>query len=340
MNVVLFFAGLGERGGISPDLWHLEAALKEEGIHPKVANRLRDLVRLKGGKKTVVNVYGCLPSARNIGAMVLTRLRGQRLVWTPVFHPRRRSIWKGAGLYRIMGVFDLAAPYLARITHAVSAATEEEAMFFDAIGAPRTEIIPLVVNELHQRLQGPERANARRRLGVGEEPVVLLIAAHSPRRKGMDFAADVLAELRSKLPLAIFLVVGGGDLGGLDGRPGVKATGWCSADLLLDAYRSADVLFVPSLYEQFSRATIEAWACELPVVLSDGVALAPIARRSGAGIVVALQDASAAAKVLVDALSNSDWRHQAGRRGHDLVKDHFLRGDHLRATLNLYRSIV
>ncbi len=319
---------------------HLAAGLAGEGIRPMVTRRLRDLLGSARGSGTIVNVYGCLPSARNIGAMLLARARGQRLVWTPVFHPQRIASWKGSGAYRIMEVFDRTAPRLARITHAVSAATVEEAAFFKAMGAPRTEVVPLVVAGTHPKLAGSDRTGARRRLGVGDEPVVLLVAAHSPRRKGMAFAAEVLTELRSELPRATFLVVGGGSLGSLAGQPGVKEAGWCPDDLLLDAYRSADLLFVPSLYEQFSRATIEAWACELPVVITDGVALAPTADKSGAGIVVHFRDVPGTARALADALSDARWRELAGQRGRSLVEERFLPGGHLRATLRIYRSLA
>jgi glycosyltransferase involved in cell wall biosynthesis len=338
VKVVLFFTGLGKRGGISPDVHHLAAALTREGIHPKVTGNLIDLLRSKSGRGTIVNVYGCLPSVKTLGAMLLVRAKRQRLVWTPVFHPRRRAIWKGSGPYRIMALFDRVAPRIARITHAVSAATAEEAEFFTAIGAPQVEVIPLVVSETHRRLEGENRTTARRSLGLRDGPVVLLIASHSPRRKGMEFASHVLAELRMKLPRVTFLVVGGGDLGALAAQPGVKAVGWCEDDQLLNAYRSADVLFVPSRYEQFSRATIEAWACELPVVLSDGVALAPVAESSRAGIVVPFEDVSAATVALAEVLTSQEWRLHAGRRGRELVDGCFLRDGHLRATLSLYQA--
>jgi len=338
VKVVLFFTGLGKRGGISPDVHHLATAFRQEGIHPKVTGNLIDLLRSNSGRGTVVNVYGCLPSVKTLGAMLLARVRGQRLVWTPVFHPRRRVIWKGTGPYRIMALFDRVAPRIARITHAVSAATVEEAKFFAAMGAPQVNVIPLVVSETHRRLEGKDRTTARRNLGLGDEPTVLLIASHSPRRKGMAFASNVLAGLRIKLPQVAFLVVGGGDLGALAAQPGVKAVGWCEDDQLLNAYRSADILFVPSRYEQFSRATIEAWACELPVVLSDGVALAPIAESSRAGIVVPFDDVSAATVALAEVLTSEEWRLHAGRRGRELVEDCFLRDGHLRATLSLYQA--
>lgn len=339
MNVILFYSGLGKPGGISPDVWHLATALKEENVQLTVTSRFKEVMTSKRGKHTIVHVYGCLPSVSNIGVMLIARLRRQRLVWTPTFHPRRQSTWKGSGRYRVMALFDRVAPHLACITHAVSAATEEERSFFQAMGAPRTEVIPLAVDATHPRLNGADRLRVREQLGVGNVPVALLIAAHSPRRKGMDFASEVLAELRSRLPSVTFLIVGGGELGALAGKPGVEALGWCSEEVLLAAYCSADLLFVPSMYEQFSRATIEAWACGLPVILTDRVALAPLAESSGAGIVVPFREAPTAAATLAKALDDPIWLEQAGQRGQELVQTRFLREDYMRATLTLYRSI-
>src|SRR5262249_48616404 len=49
--------------------------------------------------------------------------------------------------------------------------------------------------------------------------------------------------------------------------------GRVSADRLLDAYRSADVLAVPSVHEGFCLPVIEALACGVPVVAARAGAL-------------------------------------------------------------------
>lgn len=339
MNVILFFSGIAKRGGIVPEMRILSSVLDEEAIHHTLTSQLTEVIRSQGGRETIVHVFGCLPSARNIGAMGMAWLKAQPIVWTPTFHPRRQFIWKGSGLYRVMALFDRTAPHLARITQAVIAGTEEEAGFFQRMGAPRTVVIPPVVTTTYPRLLGTDRSSARARLGVGGGPVVLLIAAHSRRRKGLDFASRVLTELRSQLPDVTFLVIGGGDPGLLGGQEGAKILGWVSDELLLDAYRSADLLFVPSLYEQFSRATLEGWACELPVVLTDGVALAPTGERFDIARVVSLGDVGKTSATLADALRDPLWRQQAGQRGRALAQERYVQ-NRLLETVELYRSLV
>ncbi|MGO8876026.1 MAG: glycosyltransferase family 4 protein [Acidimicrobiales bacterium] len=340
MNVTLFFSGLDARGGISPDVRLLESGLLGRGVAVTATGSLREVWRRTGAKESILDVYGCLPSPKTLLAMAMAARPSCRLVWTPVFHPRRREVWKGAGAYRLMEVFDRLAPHIARLVDGVSAATEEEAAYFEKMGARRTRVIPLVAGAGGHPLQGEARLAARRRHGLAAEPLILMVAAHSPRRKGMSFAAETMRHLRRRHPAARVLVVGGGDAGPLAHEPGVVAAGWCSDEVLESAYRSADVLFVPSLYEQFSRATIEAWSYELPVVMSDGVALAVTAGAAGAGLVVPYGDARAAAAALDRVISDELLRRSMGVAGRALVDERFVLDKHVEASLELFNAVV
>jgi glycosyltransferase involved in cell wall biosynthesis len=156
----------------------------------------------------------------------------------------------------------------------------------------------------------------------------------------MTFAHETLEVLRRRIPRATFLLVGGGDPGRLSDQPGVVVAGWCSDELLQSAYGCADALFVPSLYEQFSRATIEAWSHELPVVLSDGVALAPLARDHKAGLVVPYGDAAAAADALGQVISRPTEAASMGLAGRSLVEERFLLEQHVELTFDLFLSVL
>ena len=99
--------------------------------------------------------------------------------------------------------------------------------------------------------------------------------------KGLAYLLEALAKLRTDEPEAHLVVVGeprpASDAArtierlGLEGavtfRPGV------SDAQLVELYREASVVAVPSLYEGFSLPAVEAMACEVPVVATMGGAL-------------------------------------------------------------------
>ncbi len=337
MRVLLAFGGLERPGGITPDLRNLERGLRAGGVDVATAGSLPGvLASLRRGDVDVVHVFGCLPSATIFGSLLAARLAGRRVVWTPVFHPNRLGYWRGR--HRPMAAFDRVAVRAAHPADAVVAATPAEAAYFNAVGARRTEVNPPVVLSAPGALRGPRRIAARASFGQGDGPLVLLVAAHSARRKGLDVARDAMRLLRRGLPNATLLVVGG-DPGPLGAEPGVVAAGWLTDEQLGAAYGCADVLLVPSRYEQFSRATAEAWAHELPVVVSDGVALAE--RADGvAGLVVPYGDAAATAAALSRLLGDPELARRFGLGGRRLVEERFELGRHVAQMLRLYGRIL
>lgn len=339
MNVLLSFGGLERPGGITPDLRNLEQGLAELGVGTETAGSLGQvLAHLRHRDVDVVHVFGCLPSATIFGSILAGRVSGRSVVWTPVFHPGRLGYWRGSGRYRAMAVFDRVAVRAAKLTDALIAATPAEARYFESIGAPHVEVNPPVVRATSDALDGATRSAARRLLGVGDGPVLLLVAAHSARRKGLDVARDALRRIRREFPDANLLLAGGGDPGSLAGEAGVVTTGWLSDEDLDAAYGCADVLLVPSRYEQFSRATLEAWAHELPVVLSDGVGLAQEAD-GVAGLVVRYGDATATATAVSRLLADAVLARALGRAGRHLAESRYELVRHATQMAQLYGRI-
>ena len=237
-----------------------------------------------------------------------------------MFHPLRERVWRERAQLRPMRVFDALAPFAGRLADAVGAATDAEARVFRRAGSARVAMLPPVV------LPAPVEPIAvaddfRRTSGTGAAPLVVLVASRDERRKGLDFARETFEQLEMIRPDARIAVVGLGPLRRPLPRNAVSL-GRVDARMLTAAYRAADLVFVPSLFEAFSRVVIEAWQQETAVVVSDGVALAPVVATTG-GTVVPYGDAVSAAQALAERLGDVEGTAAAGRAGRQLVEARF-----------------
>jgi glycosyltransferase involved in cell wall biosynthesis len=270
----------------------------------------------------VVHVFSCLPVYLHFAAMTAARLVNRPFVWTPMVHPSRRMLWTEYGhAGRAMQAFDSVAPKAARLASAVAAATEAEAAEFRRIGCRRVEVIPPAVDALRPASDS-EAGLLRAILGIGDGPLVLTVVGRDERRKGVRFGMRSFQRLRRRLPEAQLLLIGSVSPATAS-VPGVHHVDRLSASDLVRAFRAADVIFVPSIYEAFSRIVIEAWQQERPVVVTDRVALAEVVAHQG-GRVVACNDAEAASDALYAFLTDEALSRKAGREGRAIVDQRFL----------------
>jgi glycosyltransferase involved in cell wall biosynthesis len=271
--------------------------------------------------------------------MALARERRLPLVWTPVFHPSRPGSWVGYGPLRALEIFDRIVPRAACLADGVITATVAEAELFRRLGARRVEIIPPAVEKTAGHPDGSARASIRASFGLLDQPTVLVVArSGNARRKGLPFARAAFRELRRRLPEAQLLLLGHEPGDELAREAGAAGTGWCGPEQAAAAYDAADVLLVASIYEQFSRAVIEAWSHELPVAVTDRVGLAPLVR-GRAGKVVAFGDVAAMAEALEVLLTDTRLAQDYGIAGRALVEQRFLQSDHVDRVMALYHAV-
>jgi D-inositol-3-phosphate glycosyltransferase len=294
--------------------------------------------RLIGERPNVlVHVFSCMPVYLHLAAMAAARRARRPLFWTPMLHPSRRQLWRHYGVAgRAMRWFDELAPRMARFVDAIGAATEAEAEQFRRLGCKRVEILPPSVSDLPPASDSAARS-FRNDIGVGNSPLVLVVAGRAERRKGVGFALDAFCQLRQQLPEARLLLVGGDRSAALL-PDGVHPVERLSDSDLKRAFRAADVTFVPSRFEAFSRVVIEAWQQERPVVVTDGVALAETVQSIG-GRVVPFGDAETAAGVLGSFLDDPQLADQVGKAGRGVVQERFLVHRLVEKTESLYEEL-
>ncbi|MDG2303726.1 MAG: glycosyltransferase family 1 protein [Candidatus Binatia bacterium] len=153
---------------------------------------------------------------------------------------------------------------------------------------------------------GPARARPKDRTRT------ILFVGRSDPHKNLVGLVEGFAQTRARLPFDAKLVIVGPE----DGRfpePATRATelgvaeavewrGLLDQDALVEAYRNADVLCLPSRYEGFGLPVVEAMAVGTPVVCSNGGSLPEVA--GDAALQFAPDDIAALSAALGEVLTN------------------------------------
>lgn len=175
----------------------------------------------------------------------------------------------------------------------------------------------------------PARGPFRSRLALGEAPMVLFLSRLHPG-KGLDLLVPAFKSVLGRFPDAR-LVIAGPDYGAKDHVMGlirdlgvggsVHLVGPLFGQDKWQALADADAFVLPSRYEGFSVAVLEAMACGLPTVMTTTCHF-PEAARAGAAL-----ETECSPEDLADAisqlLSDPDAARKMGQRAAQLVVDRY-----------------
>lgn len=201
--------------------------------------------------------------------------------------------------------------------------------YYDA-SAEGIRLVPPGVNL--GTFQPQPQAAARARLNLPSTGHLLLGVGRMEPLKGFDLLIQALALLREHRGDLRLLLLGGGDeqhpadwnteqrrLAALRDDLGLHgAVIFCGAqphERLPDYYAAADVFVMPSLYESFGMAALEAMACGVPVVASDVGGLRTTIVDELSGLLVPPGDPRALAAALKRALLDEHQRATLRREG-------------------------
>ncbi len=145
--------------------------------------------------------------------------------------------------------------------------------------------------------------------------VLLDATSHVPRQKERAFTVDIVGDG----PLRPSLERRARDLG-LKDR--VRFLGSLPRPALLEALRAASAFVLPSRFEGFPVAIMEAWASGLPVI-STAVGGIPDACTEGTALLVPRENADALAEAMTTLLRDPKKRAAMARAGRALVEQRF-----------------
>ena len=191
-------------------------------------------------------------------------------------------------------------------------------------------------------------AAGRARSHAGERPPTVLYVGRLRTRKAVAVLLEAFLEVRRRLPDARLVVVGDGEQrAALEARKNelgfggaVLFTGPLGREKIVPFYGQADVYCLPSLYEGFPVAILEAMAAALPVV-STTVSGIPEAVFPGAtGLLVEPEDVAGLAAALVALLENRERARAYGEAGRELLERKFSIEVVTREYLELWQELL
>jgi len=181
--------------------------------------------------------------------------------------------------------------------------------------------------------------------GGERDPNRLLFVGRLTTQKGIEGLIEALARMRHTASLD---VVGDGPLAsslatrvrelGLNER--LRWLGTLSQPKLVDLYRRAAALVVPSTDEGLGLVAVEAQLCETPVVAYESGGLTDTVQHERTGLLVPPGDIDALAVVLDQLLDHPGRGAELGRAGRMVALAGFAPESAARRYAGIYRSVV
>jgi glycosyltransferase involved in cell wall biosynthesis len=302
---------------------------------------LVEMVRLRRTMLRLVEEHGVdVVQVQTLGTpafLTMTlRVRGRVQVWWRVpniiFLVREDTV----GPHRwLLGAKRAAHRWLyrngARLVDGVIAVSDEVAHAFCRTVGYHGDGVEVVANgvDVERYPAAADRGEIRSRLGFGPDDHLMTMVGTFKRQKGHRFLVEATASIVARFPALHVLLVGDGDLKdeigaqvqeiGLSGRIHFLGSRRDVADLLL----ASDSFVLPSLWEGFSVALIEAMASRLPVIATAVSGTTQVMIDGATGWLVPPADADALAAAMIQLLSDRDRAAAVAATAHDRVAASF-----------------
>jgi glycosyltransferase involved in cell wall biosynthesis len=174
---------------------------------------------------------------------------------------------------------------------------------------------------------------------------LLVVISRDTPVKGLRYLLEALAVLNRRYQLELVVVAKGTDnrttqrlMDTLGIRHYVKIIDEIDTTELVNQYRLATIVIVPSVYEGFGLPAAEAMACAAPVVSTTAGALPEVV--GDAGILVPPADARALVSAISSLITSPDMRQRLGKAGRRRIVRNFNWENTAKQTIEVYAEAI
>jgi glycosyltransferase involved in cell wall biosynthesis len=189
--------------------------------------------------------------------------------------------------------------------------------YIDA-GVPPEQVTSVPMGADLSDFSSRDAADAR-----SSDPFTFLFAGHADRRKGVDVLLSASEQLGQE-GCAHRVQFAGGTADGVFQHTDapIETLGYLDRPALASAFRTADVLVLPSRHDSFGRVVVEAMATGLPVLLSEHVGAKEVIEENETGWVVPAEDVQALTAQMRWCIEHSEQVHAMQAACVDTAQDY------------------
>ncbi|HMK66112.1 MAG TPA: glycosyltransferase [Thermodesulfobacteriota bacterium] len=237
---------------------------------------------------------------------------------------------------------------LAAITDriiAVSGAVKESLIRYDRIRPDKIQVLYNGINFSLMEAPG-DREAIRSGLGLGPDDLVIGVVARLEEQKGHKILLEALSSIPSIPPNLKVLFVGNGKLRsaleaetqrrGLSRQVVFLGTRQPVSPIL----RALDLFVLPSLWEGFSMALLEAMAMGLPVIATKVGGAAEVITSEQNGYLISPADPKALAEAIQEAMRHPGRFQEMAGKGRETVRENFSKERHVLQLQELYQEVL
>lgn len=216
-------------------------------------------------------------------------------------------------------------------------------------GAPAKKVHTIyygLEDKPNDALRQQRRAAFRAELNANADTVLLGMVSRLIEQKGVSYGLAAFAQIAAQYPQARLVIAGDGPLrrsleaqaDSLGIREWVDFLGW--REDVMTVFAGLDILLLPSLWEGFGLALLEAMASRLPIIASRVSAIPEVVIDGETGLLVPPRDVPKLAAAMATLVADSPLRHHLGLMGEDRLEEHFTAEQMVNETLSLYNVLV